>query len=826
MRKKYIAIFLYILLQGEGAGQIVLSEIMFNPAGNERYDEYVELYNTSETEAVDLAGWLISDSTKCNTILPFSASALLQPHHFALILVPNYFEKSHAYDADIPDEALLLTIGNAQLGAYGLKNSAGERVSLHRPDSTLVAAFRYTPDNKDGFSEEKINLLAGDGPENWSNSIKEGGTPGYQNSITPSPYDIALTLFTMTPEQPGANDSLRLTLMINNVGKEAVADYEIEVTADYSFPIFSNHLGPVLAPGDSIILRFSAAPFTMGTHTLTARVFFEQDENRTNNELEMTFEVVASYPPGSLVMNEIMYDTDEKSDEWIELFNTTDDSILLKGWRISDKRKSVVLSEVELYLPPAAYCLLVNRSLASPDSCLQIILSLPELNNGGDELALCDATGALIDSVAYTREMGGDRNISLERIRYERTDVSGNWGSCRDSLGSTPGRRNSISPKSRDAAVKKSSLLMTPEKPHSGERTVISVQIVNAGRQALENVRASFSFAEIGSADFMEIGSHTIPFLAVDDSVVVSINWEEIPAGAFILRAGADVQGDMLALNNTIVDTVFVSDSRCSLVINEIMYSPVGGQSEWIEFYNRGAKSVQLYKFTLSKADSSERLVFAPTPISLDAADFLVLVGDSNMIDECSADIICGKLPSLKNDADTIYIFDANGQRIDAVHYSSDWGGSKGRSLERISAEVPSGERSNWSTCVEAKGHTAGEQNSISIKRLPAAAKLSTTPNPFSPDGDGIDDFAGISYELPATTAQVNIKIFDIRGRLVRFLVNNELSGVRRTLFWDGLDDNGRKCRVGIYIIYLEALNETAMCIERTKKTLVLAGAL
>ena len=72
----------------------------------------------------------------------------------------------------------------------------------------------------------------------------------------------------------------------------------------------------------------------------------------------------------------------------------------------------------------------------------------------------------------------------------------------------------------------------------------------------------------------------------------------------------------------------------------------------------------------------------------------------------------------------------------------------------------------------------------------------------------------------------MNVKIYDIQGRLVRFLLNNEPSSARRTVFWDGLNDEGRRCRIGVYIVFLEALNETVMCVERARTTVVLAGAL
>jgi len=36
---------------------ISLTEVMFDPIGSEYYDEFVEIYNLSSTDSVELSGW-------------------------------------------------------------------------------------------------------------------------------------------------------------------------------------------------------------------------------------------------------------------------------------------------------------------------------------------------------------------------------------------------------------------------------------------------------------------------------------------------------------------------------------------------------------------------------------------------------------------------------------------------------------------------------------------------------------------------------------------------------------------------------------------------
>ena len=70
--------------------------------------------------------------------------------------------------------------------------------------------------------------------------------------------------------------------------------------------------------------------------------------------------------------------------------------------------------------------------------------------------------------------------------------------------------------------------------------------------------------------------------------------------------------------------------------------------------------------------------------------------------------------------------------------------------------------------------------------------EIKVTPDIFSPDNDGTDDFATIDYSFPAPGYVSNITIFDATGRPVRYLQRNSLSGTKGYYRWDGLDDKNR----------------------------------
>jgi len=81
------------------------------------------------------------------------------------------------------------------------------------------------------------------------------------------------------------------------------------------------------------------------------------------------------------------------------------------------------------------------------------------------------------------------------------------------------------------------------------------------------------------------------------------------------------------------------------------------------------------------------------------------------------------------------------------------------------------------------------------------AALLTNAPNPFNPT-------TKITFELPSDrmgAIPVSLKVYDLKGRLVRTLVNRSLDVDRYTVTWNGRDDQGRSAPSGAYIYRLVA---------------------
>ena len=183
------------------------------------------------------------------------------------------------------------------------------------------------------------------------------------------------------------------------------------------------------------------------------------------------------------------------------------------------------------------------------------------------------------------------------------------------------------------------------------------------------------------------------------------------------------------------------------------------------------------------------------------------------------------------NSGKRLHLKDIKGNTIDSIFYSEKWHNpnfieTKNISLELINLKTNRTLGDNWSSSVSKDGATPGKLNSINVETLASSTKLKISPNPFSPDNDGFEDFTIINYNLTQPTAQIRVRVFDSKGRLVRTIESNTPSGAKGSIIFDGLDENNRPLKMGIYIILFEAVNSNNAAIETIKEVVVVARKL
>lgn len=90
--------------------------------------------------------------------------------------------------------------------------------------------------------------------------------------------------------------------------------------------------------------------------------------------------------------------------------------------------------------------------------------------------------------------------------------------------------------------------------------------------------------------------------------------------------------------------------------------------------------------------------------------------------------------------------------------------------------------------------------------------------NPFCPE-DSQNSFVAILFNIPDISAKKTITIFDIKGKEIIKLLDNDIpqnqtsttyTGITSgSVVWDGMDKYGNRVPTGVYIVYLDAYNSS-----------------
>ncbi|MDZ7291068.1 MAG: lamin tail domain-containing protein [candidate division KSB1 bacterium] len=823
------------------SAQVILSEVMFNPSGNENTNEFIEIYNASTSDSLSLAGWRIGDQTEIDLLVSPDLLYWLAPGQFAIVLDPGYFQSSTLYDSLIPPQALILTIDDNSFGSGGLSNSTAETVVLVDAAGETVARYTYSLDNPDGISDEKIFLNADDSSQNWANSLRLHGTPGQRNSVSPRLIDGELVArsFRVSPAWLREGQTAILNVTLRNNGLQAIVAaavdfWIIQSSANLSLPF---HLGSAELPyvlqfSDSAHLTIAWQQTIMGRHEIMANLILSGDENHSNDTLRTS--MVVGHQQEVVRINEIMYYPKSGQPEWIEVFNPQSTAISLADWQLEDESGARGIAPRHATVPPFSHLVLAANSTVATvfniaDSLVTVLDHFPTLNNSGDVLLLRDFSGAVIDSVAYQANWGAP-GISAEKVWYERVNTGENWRPSWDPRGGTPATINSVSPRETDLAAVH--LEFEPPRPRAGGDVDLIATIQNHGRRAVDRFIVTFALDHNHDGEVQDderINAVTVEqMVPVEHSLVVRQFLPRPPSGRHQILATVSTPFDAVPGNDRISACLAVGYSSRSVVINEVYNAPRTGEVEWVEFYNRSNQPVDLSSWQWREAEAKTPIVLPDSALILAPGEFVLLAASRNIVNaEPSARLVVPKSwLTLNNDREQLVLADFHGGFQDSLAFTQHWGGGTGISLERINPHLASGDSSNWNSCVDPNGSTPGRINSIFTDFVPTQATVTASPQPFSPDGDGHEDFAIIQIQVPSTTATVHLKIYDVRGRLVRHLLNNTPIGANYQAVWNGRDDDNRPAATGIYILYLQAIQANSGILVEARTTLVLARKL
>lgn len=755
---------------------LVLSEIMFIPqSGN---NEFIEIYNRSETESFDLSNYKINYYTSNADVITSSGfGTLLPPKSFAVIFEGDYDLASGIYNSIIPANALRLKISDNSFGISGMANTTNRPIWFVNAANDTLDEYTYSANNSAGYSDERIIMIDNVSSVNWDNSLVVNGTPGFKNSVTPLNYDLRVRGLYAAPSVPIEDGDVQIFTSVNNTGYMTASSYTIEIYNDLNFDstgsfseiIYSQTFFNLLQ-NDSITINTTLLSITAGNYQIISKVTFDLDEDTTNNKKIIRFTV---YPPpnnyNDFIINEIMYAPSSGEPEWIEIFNRTNDSINLKKWKIGDNSSSLTITTNDLFVQPLSFFIL------SRDSSIKnffanindfVSLNLPSLNNNGDAVVLKDSLSNLIDSLNYASDWGGNiGGRSLERISANSPSIiKENWGTSQSIFKATPSYVNSITVKPNDLTI--SSFKMQTELAIIGEPVKFNITVFNNGLNASENFLVNiFNDADKDSIPQTSelIGQVNGNPLLADDSSTLFFSTTNFSIGKNYLLAMLDVITDDDTTNNIAFSSfqgVKVNEIRSDIVINEIMYAPNSPEPEWIELYNRSSKVIDLKNYKI--ADNSDTVSIFNNSTTINPREYFIISTDTTITKYYSllSPIISAHMPSLNNSGDKIILMDSLNRTIDSLQYFSSWGGVNGKSLERSSVELLSTDSLNWRTCTSKYRATPGYINSISSKIF----DLQVADIVFNPIFPFISDNVSISGKVKnigSSSANFSLKLLE-----------------------------------------------------------------
>jgi hypothetical protein len=525
-----------------------------------------------------------------------------------------------------------------------------------------------------------------------------------------------------------------------------------------------------------------------------------------------------------IVITEIMADPSPAvglpNAEYIEIRNVSTTAFNISGWKLSDATTTATVSSSFLLQPDSSLILCANSNVAALSVYGRTIgiPSFPSINNDGDVLTLRSPQNKVIHTVAYTsdwyqNEAKKEGGWSLEIIDPKNPCTGkDNWKASTNNLGGTPGKVNSVNSINTDATLPQ--LLRT--------FIVDSATVVLVFNEPLD------------SASGAAVSSYSLPGYTILSATTIAPQFQrvQLKLASSLLASTvytisvtnvSDCKGNAIGAYNKarigLPQTPGVED----VVINEILFNPKTPGSDYVELYNKSKKVIDASKLYIANKSSAGSVAslkkLADEPLCIFPGDYMVVTGDGDVLKQQylvknpDGLLPLSSLPSFPDDEGDVVLVDVNGTIVDEVRYKDDWhfaliDNKDGVALERIDPAGKSGDKNNWHSAASTVGFGTPTYKNSQYKLVDSVnAVIEVLPKIFSPDNDGTDDIATVSYKVEGSGYVANVTIFDGGGRIVKYLVRNALLGLSGKWNWDGLGERDQKLAIGTYIVFTEIFN-------------------
>ena len=708
--------------------QILITEIMYDLDGTDSPNEFVEIFNPSEMDTLNLEGWIIQDRSSIDALIDSGFGLKIPPLSYGLIMEGDYPILSGIYNLIIPENTILIKVDDSSIG-----NGLSVSDSLYLQDSTgqIMETVGWEDWAQDGFALERLRYHLGNNPSNWAQSLDSLGTPGSVNSVLPDSIDFAVFDLTLLPSVITTEATTTLLGQVVNDGLNT-AEPEIIVYVDGAY--YTNEFPGNIAELDTVEFELEIGPFESGYHTILVSLNTEGDINISNNQDSVVLGV--RYEFRTFVLNEFIPQPISGLPEFVEIVNMNSDTVDLKNWRITDSNEGLnyglgsVSIAMDEYVVIAADSTLVD-SVPNGVPYLTPGGGFPTLNNSGDEIRIFDPFNTLIDSLFYSSTWGIDQGISLEKYYpNDSSHIQGNWAPSNSLSGFTIGAPNAVTPAIINGTLLSENIYYSPSIPTETDEVIMSVPILNSGISI-------FSGLVQVSLNNVMINQSAINSGNIGDTVLVDISIGTFNSGFNEMSLSLIVENDEDENDNTGLDTLKIRYPFGTILINEFMSAPNNDQSEFVELF--AFRNLDMVEWSISDNHFDPVLL---NTIFVSSGDFIVVLSDSNMMDILDGNahlFFPFNFPSLNNSGDGIYLFDHTASVIDSLNYDAEWPLTSERSTEKIRQSYTSNGSSNWLLADENISMTPGAKNSVLVLDVDGMIiQDSITYSPIPPFPDSI----------------------------------------------------------------------------------------
>ena len=536
--------------------------------------------------------------------------------------------------------------------------------------------------------------------------------------------------------------------------------------------------------------------------------------------------VITNASNAQIIINELFPDPSPPLNlpeaEFIELYNPSNNTISLANWSLADA-SSEVFFETSHQIEADQFMIVIDDSdleLFEAYNNVIGISSFPSLNNAADEIKLRNELGELVDAVNYTTNwyndaLKEDGGWTLERINpFTNCGGASNWSASNNSNGGSPGQENSIV----DVEATDTSQIIL-ERIWLNENQQLELEFNKAVDSNSALTTSSYQFQP--SLQPLSVSIENSNLLRIDFLTPIQ---EETIYTIEILNVKDCEQ--ITSFSGNAVFGIPQQISEQDLLINEILFNPASGGVDFIELLNHSQKLLSVDDITVLELNPQMPTVIDDF-IAIDN-EFRYLLPDSLYVLTSDSEIIRSQyevqspnklievsIPNYADDEGIISILNPQLDTIDQLHYFEDWhfaglSDVNGVSLERLSPNEITQRESNWYSASFSAGFATptAPNSQLSSPTNSNETGLILSHQVFTPDQDGMDDFLDINFELEGLGNTATIRIFSVRGYVVRSLVNNQLIDTSNSFRWDGLDDDGKNLAIGPYIIVAEVYDE------------------